>query len=190
MTPELVTQWDGYADRPDLYVCSEPETTDPTVACVLDAMPTSGRVLDLGCGQGRVAVPVAEARPGLQVTGVDVSPRMLDHAATHPRVEYVLGDGATVPGPVDGVWSVLLFQHLPPDAVAGYLTAVHEQLTVGGPLLVQFVAGDYHLGLDHRYWPSTMAALAEGAGFVEVSVRPDGLMPEWWWLHAHAAESR
>jgi len=39
------------------------------------ALETGGPALDLGCGTGRVAVPMA--RRGVRVTGVDVSPAML-----------------------------------------------------------------------------------------------------------------
>jgi SAM-dependent methyltransferase len=35
-------------------------------------------VLELGCGTGRIAVPLAEA--GLPITGLDISPRMLERA--------------------------------------------------------------------------------------------------------------
>jgi SAM-dependent methyltransferase len=47
------------------------------------------RVLDLGCGGGRLAVDLAE-RGASSVLGVDVSERMLALARAHPRVEYRL----------------------------------------------------------------------------------------------------
>jgi 2-polyprenyl-3-methyl-5-hydroxy-6-metoxy-1,4-benzoquinol methylase len=43
------------------------------------ALQPGSRVLDLGCGVGRHAVPLAQL--GHQVTGVDLSPRMLELAA-------------------------------------------------------------------------------------------------------------
>ncbi len=42
-----------------------------------------GRALDLGCGTGLVALPIAAA--GLHVTGVDLAPRMLAHARAKAR---------------------------------------------------------------------------------------------------------
>ncbi len=39
---------------------------------------TNERVLDLACGHGRVALPLAER--GLDVTGVDLSPRSIELA--------------------------------------------------------------------------------------------------------------
>lgn len=54
-----------------------------------------GRVLELACGTGRVAIPLAEA--GFEVTGVDFSEPMLSLARRKARdrgvdVEWVLGD--------------------------------------------------------------------------------------------------
>jgi SAM-dependent methyltransferase len=45
------------------------------------------RILDLGCGIGRVAVPLA--MQGYHVIGVDLSPRFIASARTHARVRQV-----------------------------------------------------------------------------------------------------
>jgi SAM-dependent methyltransferase len=64
------------------------------VAALLSARPTSvapARVLDAGCGTGRVAIELA-AR-GFEVVGVDLDPVMLDEARLKaPKLEWVLGD--------------------------------------------------------------------------------------------------
>lgn len=59
---------------------------------VADQVPAGGSVLDLGCGVGRLANPLA--RRGLTVTGVDDLDAMLAHL--DPAVEGVLADAATV----------------------------------------------------------------------------------------------
>ena len=54
-------------------------------------------VLELGCGTGRVALPLAEA--GVRVTGVDLSPRMLDIARGRAEglpVRLIEGDMRTL----------------------------------------------------------------------------------------------
>jgi SAM-dependent methyltransferase len=51
------------------------------------------RVLDLGCGTGRLAIPLA--RRGKEVTGIDRSPEMLTYAgsrAGHLAIRWVEGD--------------------------------------------------------------------------------------------------
>jgi ubiquinone/menaquinone biosynthesis C-methylase UbiE len=55
-----------------------------TVEQLLERLPGGARVLDLGCGTG---VPTARqlVDGGCGVTGVDISPVMLDPGATSPR---------------------------------------------------------------------------------------------------------
>ena len=58
------------------------------------------RLLDAGCGYGRIAIPLAQR--GFDIVGVDISPSMLGEA--HYRsgeaevgIEWILGDIATIP---------------------------------------------------------------------------------------------
>jgi 2-polyprenyl-3-methyl-5-hydroxy-6-metoxy-1,4-benzoquinol methylase len=57
-------------------------------------LPRNGRVLDAGCGTGRVAVELA-AR-GHRVTGVDSDASMLEVARRSPGVRWELGDLASI----------------------------------------------------------------------------------------------
>lgn len=66
------------------------------VAAIADALAETipdgpGRVLDLGCGDGQVAVALMERRPDLRVEGVDVLVRPVTHI---PVTQY---DGAVLP---------------------------------------------------------------------------------------------
>lgn len=42
--------------------------------------PAGNRVLDIGTGSGMLAVEIAKARPDYYITGIDISPDMLNHA--------------------------------------------------------------------------------------------------------------
>ncbi|MBU1306689.1 MAG: class I SAM-dependent methyltransferase [Alphaproteobacteria bacterium] len=55
------------------------------------ALPQSGQVLDLGCGDGQVAVALMALRPDLRVQGVDVLVRPVTHIPVTPY------DGQTLP---------------------------------------------------------------------------------------------
>jgi SAM-dependent methyltransferase len=74
------------------------------------------RVLDIGCGTGRVAAHLAE-RHGAHVSGVDPSPEMLEVAERRrmPNVELVLGRAEELPFP-DGEFEravmFLVVQHV------------------------------------------------------------------------------
>ena len=59
-------------------------------AFVAAAVPAGARVLDAGCGTGRVAVELA--RRGLEVTGVDNDASMLEVARRSPAVRWVDAD--------------------------------------------------------------------------------------------------
>src|SRR5687768_7797900 len=58
------------------------------------AQETGGPVLEIACGTGRVTIPIA--RLGLDVTGLDVVPQMLDQArrkSTGLPIRWVEADG-------------------------------------------------------------------------------------------------
>lgn len=72
------------------------------------------RVLDVGCGPGVLSLLIAEL--GHQVTGLDISPRMLEVAArrAHERgmhLELVEGD-AEAPDLPDGAFDVVITRHV------------------------------------------------------------------------------
>lgn len=102
-------------------------------------------VLELGCGTGRIAVPLAAA--GSRVTGVDISPAML--AAAHERAEglplrLVEGDMRTLDlGERFGAVFVPLggLQHMTTAAeVAAALAVVARHLAPGGQAVVDVEA--------------------------------------------------
>ena len=74
-------------------------------------IPTPSRVLDLGCGTGSLSVLLAGQ--GHRVTGVDLSPRMIELARAKPAestVDFMVGDAGApeVAGPFD----VVVVRHL------------------------------------------------------------------------------
>lgn len=83
---------DGFADvYDDWYV--DVTDIDATVARMVAVAGPGGRVLELGVGTGRLALPMAAA--GLQVTGIDASESMLAHLhARDPNgtVDALCGD--------------------------------------------------------------------------------------------------
>ncbi|GAA2839093.1 class I SAM-dependent methyltransferase [Kribbella solani] len=67
----------------------------PAMNAVLATLPVAGaRVVDLGCGEGGLAVRLAMAGAA-EVLAVDASEQMLAAATPHPRVRYQRADLAT-----------------------------------------------------------------------------------------------
>ena len=76
-----------------------PEVLGPTVDRLV-ALADGGRVLELAIGTGRVAVPLAER--GVPVTGIELSPHMVEQLRTkvdEDAIPVVLGDMATATAP-------------------------------------------------------------------------------------------
>lgn len=112
---------------------------------VLERLPLRGdeRVLDAGCGSGRVTEALAERLPRGRVVALDASPAMLTEARRRlarfgERIAYVeadLGRPLPIDEPVDAILSTAVFHWVPDhDALFSNLSAV---LRPGGRLVAQ-----------------------------------------------------
>lgn len=104
----------------------------------------AGPVVDLGCGPGHVTHYLAER--GVDASGLDLSPRMVEEArALHPGVEFRVGD-VTALDAADASWAgaVAFYSliHLPRPSVAPALREIARVLRPGAPLFLSFHVGD------------------------------------------------
>ncbi len=108
---------------------------------LLDALPAEPRrVLDLGCGDGRLAARVLETRASVEeVIGVDSSPPMLARArarfADDDRVDIREGDlrdPIAELGQFDAIVSGFAIHHLSDEGKQRLFGAVADQLRPGG----------------------------------------------------------
>ncbi|MEM7556858.1 MAG: class I SAM-dependent methyltransferase [Cyanobacteria bacterium P01_A01_bin.84] len=83
-------------------------------------LPPNSRVLDLGCGTGRLLERLAEKFPHMYGTGCDFSPQMLQVARRNklhrPRLIYIEGKADALPfaeGQFDAVFNTISFLHYP-----------------------------------------------------------------------------
>ena len=91
----MTRQFDRLAPEWDSTRVSR-ERLAPMLAA-LDAVPDVQRVLDVGTGTGAVARLLAERWPGAEVTGIDVSPGMIEEARRLGSERYEVGDAAALP---------------------------------------------------------------------------------------------
>lgn len=110
------------------------------------ARQAQGPVLELGCGSGRLLLPLAQA--GITVTGLDNSPAMLARAQTQltPEPESVQNRVTLVEGDmmgfvVDGRFPLILisyntFMHLDNSRALATLKQARRHLLAGGQLFI------------------------------------------------------
>jgi trans-aconitate 2-methyltransferase len=159
-------------------------------ASVVDRLPLVGdeRVLDAGCGSGRVTAVLAERVPHGHVIALDGSPSMIDEArarlaAFADRIEYLvadLGDPLPIDEPVDAILSTATFHWVPDhDALFRNLAALLRPCGrlaaqcggAGNIASIQAVLatiGDGWLGDVRFETPQATSARLEAAGFVDV----------------------
>jgi trans-aconitate 2-methyltransferase len=158
---------------------------------VLDRLPLNGdeRVMDAGCGSGRITEVLAERLPNGHVVALDGSPAMIEQARTRlgrfgDRVVYVVADlnePLPIDEPVDAVLSTATFHWVPDhDALFRNLAAV---LRPGGRLVAQCggvgniqtvrralaTIGDGWLGTSHFETPEATTDRLAAAGFTDIS---------------------
>jgi 2-polyprenyl-3-methyl-5-hydroxy-6-metoxy-1,4-benzoquinol methylase len=148
---------------------------EPTIApmhrrIASEVLIEEGRLLDLGCGGGKLANRIAADRPHLRVVGIDSSESMIRDARrrwSRPNLEFRFGtvERCASEGEFDFAIAVLSFHHWEePEAT---LTAVHNALRPGG-----------------RFWIYEMDPEADAA-----AIRRDRA-PLWGFLHFPIALQR
>ncbi len=107
-------------------------------------IPPLARVLDAGCGTGRLARVVKAGRPASEVIGLDADPRILciarqKAAQGNQDVKFIEGFIERLPFPnerFDVVFSVLVFHHLPEEIKAQACREMFRVLRPGGRTII------------------------------------------------------
>jgi SAM-dependent methyltransferase len=141
-------------------------------------------VLDMGCGPGHTTAHLTAL--GLMVTGVDLSPMMIEKAsACFPQSRFVAGDFFALQNEsssIAGMLALYCIVHLTSDQLVPAFSEMFRVLSGGGVLLLSFHVGskvvraenflDTNAVLDFTFFePSRVEAALSTVGFDPVDVR-------------------
>lgn len=192
--------WDEIAHDPhQLEMNIYDQSHGTTEQCLLEIIPAltpfpeQANILDLGCGVGRLMFAMARSLTDFHFVGVDISTAVLE-VARHRRVaqhkldnvSLIAGDGRSLPLhlEVDAAYSMLMFQHIPADACAGYVSEVARVLRPGGKFRFQDVIGSDDCFLSHQTSEAEMIGWCEDAGLQVIGSETSRLHWEWRWMTA------
>jgi SAM-dependent methyltransferase len=78
----LAINRDFYASFAEHFAASR-SVSDPALTSILPYLPSGARILDVGCGNGRLALLLEDERPGSGYVGVDAIPELIEEAQAH-----------------------------------------------------------------------------------------------------------
>lgn len=157
---------------------------------VAAALPSSGRILEIGCGHGLFAAYAALSEPGRTVVGVDIDPEKIRHAraaaagaAAGGRLSFTVdASGAVPPGPWDAVAFVDMLYLLPAVEQRRLLAEAVAALAPGGRLVIKEMGTRPRWKVRWNTWQETVSVKVVGitAGSSFDFVAPDVMAG---WLH-------
>ncbi|GAA3539793.1 class I SAM-dependent methyltransferase [Kribbella ginsengisoli] len=134
----------------------------PMMRAVLGAFAelVDGPVAEIGCGPGHITSYLASL--GVDISGIDLSPRMVEIARTaYPALQFEVGSMTSLElgdGSLRGLIAWYSIHHLPPAELPGVFAGFHRILSPGGRLLI-----GSHAGVEEHRKPT------EGYGGIPVS---------------------
>jgi SAM-dependent methyltransferase len=135
-----------------------------SVLSFVDAKASSGTILDVGCGSGRLLRIARDRFPSAKLIGVDPEERSVRMARRCvPNATFYVGTAESLPLPdssVDLAMSTFSFHHWP-DPAKG-MSEISRVLMVGGRALVADLWPPLGLWrLTRHFWPSNPARVRE-----------------------------
>lgn len=142
-----------------------------------------GRVLDIGCGAGRVAIYLQKA--GHDVVGIDISPLAVETARERGLREVHLMSAADLDFPEKSFNAVILFGNNfgilgDPEAVVGMLEQLHKITFDDGIILAQSRNVIDTEEKHHLDYHSRNRAQGKPPGLVKLRMRYKGGVTDWW----------
>jgi len=180
-----MSYWDTQANRWGVFSVPDEDYDKYTarqadfIVEQLDLGDEAERVIDMGCGIGRLTYPIAEALPCVHVWGLDPSSAMIQKAKDDSRFGFfspsLLCD-LFLADSVDGAWSVLVFQHLLEAPIRTILHDLADVLKPGARFVSQWM-----LDVDQPFpLRADVLRVLEEEGFQTVRYQDDTDVTKLW----------
>jgi SAM-dependent methyltransferase len=128
------------------------------------------RVLDLGCGTGRVTHRLSEM--GYDVIGVDPSDSMIDVATSvHPQIDFVVGDGTDLHFQ-DDAFDYVLFSYYGLD----YIYPEEQRIRALREIYRVLKPGGIFVFSSHNWWNSLPSTVYEGTSALQPLLNRDNVL--------------
>ncbi|HWV21404.1 MAG TPA: class I SAM-dependent methyltransferase [Devosia sp.] len=184
-----------YADNAAIYAEHRTTPSGQRLDVFLAQVPAGGKILELGCGNGRDAAHMLSL--GFDVDATDGTPELAAEAQRRIgrpvrilRFEQLDADTA-----YDGIWACASLLHVPASDLVGILARIRHALRPGGVFTASFKAGTGEgrddLGRYYNYpTPERLRADYEAAGWTDLTLETnmgggyDAKPTRWLWMTA------
>lgn len=184
-----------YADNAATYAEHAKTPTGERLTAFLAQVPAGGKILELGCGNGRDAAHMLSL--GFDVDATDGTPELAAEAERRIGlpVRILRFEHLDAIAAYDGIWACASLLHAPASDLVDILSHIHHALRTGGTFTASFKSGtgEGHDGLGRYFnYPSAESLRADyaAAGWDDVVLETqmgsgyDAKPTEWLWVTA------
>ncbi|MEU4051243.1 class I SAM-dependent methyltransferase [Streptomyces olivaceus] len=146
-------------------------------------IPGNAKVMDFGCGDGRVAIPLAAL--GYEVTAVDASQRMLDRLTERtPDITTVQADADGIAGylgrrRMDAVYALAVLIHHSYTDCLHIISRLRAATKLGGILVLDWPVSDQPAEADSWIGVTSWSPQQQADACAEIGLEPVGSKLPW-----------
>jgi 2-polyprenyl-3-methyl-5-hydroxy-6-metoxy-1,4-benzoquinol methylase len=173
--------WDNAAKDIDVrykYIADEWALTQTFLTLIENSNDSWNNVLEIGCGIGRLLVPLADKYTECSFYAIDISDEMIRLAPKRNNIKY-----QEVGNNLDLVYSMLVFQHIEHQEKINYIKLAYEKLKVDGILFFQFVIGEENSPYSYQTSKVEISKILNNVGFKNL-IFTDHMHPQWMFIKA------
>lgn len=152
------------------------ESGQAQAAMLASAIPDGAKVMDFGCGDGRVAIPLAEL--GYEVTAVDSSQRMLDRLTERaPGLTTVQADADGIAAHLgrrrmDAVYALAVLIHHSYSDCLNIIGKLRAATKLGGILVLDWPLSDQPSEADSWIGVTTWSEQQQAEACAQIGLEP------------------